>query len=221
MGFFESFCDLAQPATGRICWRQHRAGRRRPGAGDCDPCDSLRDDLGLSAAHWKDRGAVRRGAETDPHPGSGPGCGAAPLALQQPSSSIPSTTLPQSSPAAVIGASDPVHTIDSIWEQGGAVAGYLFQQRRCLQRRFWLLHRGSRRVGYSWGCCVCTTMFLIALSHVALGDSAGSGALFLSQCCWFDSTRRLFDAWLAQLTNYALITLLDCHGRRAPAASRE
>ena len=51
------------------------------------------------------------------------------------------------------------------------------------------------------------TMFLIALSHVALAILLALGPFFIAML-FFNTTRRLFDAWLAQLTNYALITLL-------------
>jgi type IV secretion system protein VirB6 len=50
-------------------------------------------------------------------------------------------------------------------------------------------------------------MFLIALSKVALAVLLAVGPLFIAMCL-FERTRRLFDAWLAQLTNYALVTVL-------------
>jgi type IV secretion system protein VirB6 len=107
--------------------------------------------------------------------------------------------------AVVIGASDPVRTIDSIWEQGGSVAGYLFN------------YGGNFfDVGYYiagivvWvlmGLLCVYTMFLIALSHVALSILLALGPFFIAMVL-FESTKRLFDAWLAQLANYALITML-------------
>ena len=51
------------------------------------------------------------------------------------------------------------------------------------------------------------TMFLIALSSIALSVLLALGPLFFA-ALFFDSTRRLFEAWIAQLTNYALITVL-------------
>ena len=51
------------------------------------------------------------------------------------------------------------------------------------------------------------TMFLIALSHIALAILLALVPFFIATM-FFESTKRLFDAWLAQLTNYALITLL-------------
>jgi type IV secretion system protein VirB6 len=51
------------------------------------------------------------------------------------------------------------------------------------------------------------TMFLIALSHVALAILLALGPFFIAMLL-FETTKRLFDAWLAQLANYALITVL-------------
>lgn len=108
--------------------------------------------------------------------------------------------------ALLVGAPDPVHTIDSIWERGGAVAGYLFSNDA-------IFHMD---IGYAiagivvWlliGLLCVYTMFLIALSRVALAVLLALGPLFIAMLP-FDGTRRLFDAWLAQLANYALITVL-------------
>ena len=109
--------------------------------------------------------------------------------------------------ALIVGASDPVHTIDSIWERGGAVAGHLWSNGHVLQ---------SSTIGYLiagavvWlliGLLCVYTMFLIALSRIALAVLLALGPFFIAMLL-FDRTRRLFDAWLAQLANYALITVL-------------
>ena len=50
-------------------------------------------------------------------------------------------------------------------------------------------------------------MFLIALSSIALAVLLALGPLFVSLLL-FEGTRRFFEAWLAQLANYALITIL-------------
>jgi type IV secretion system protein VirB6 len=107
--------------------------------------------------------------------------------------------------AAIVGAPvDPVATVDAIWNQGGAVAGY-----------FWS-SGGYLNVGYALAGCVvwalmgllCVyTMFLIALSSIALAVLLALGPLFIALLL-FDATRRFFEAWLAQLANYGLITIL-------------
>lgn len=108
--------------------------------------------------------------------------------------------------AAVIGTSDPVHTIDSIWEQGGAVAGYLWNNGGVFGGEFGYYIAGVV-VWVLMGLLCVYTMFLIALSHVALAILLALGPFFVAMLL-FETTRRLFDAWLAQLANYALITVL-------------
>jgi type IV secretion system protein VirB6 len=109
--------------------------------------------------------------------------------------------------AAIVGSADPVGTIDAIWESGGAVAG-----------RFWTTSASSFMgdmgfyiAGAAVWCVVgllCVyAMFLIALSTIALAVLLALGPLFIGSL-FFDATRRFFAAWIAQLANYALITVL-------------
>lgn len=106
--------------------------------------------------------------------------------------------------AAVVGASDPVQTVDAIWKAGGAVADQLLRDGNGWHPGYivaaivaWLI------VGL---LCVYT-MFLLALSSVALSVLLALGPFFVAFLL-FDATRRFFEAWLAQLANYALITIL-------------
>jgi len=107
--------------------------------------------------------------------------------------------------SSVVGASDPVHTIDAIWNQGGEVADQLFRGGS-----------GVGRIGFAisgvaaWalvGLLCVYTMFLLALSSIALSILLALGPFFIALLL-FDATRRFFDAWLAQLANYALVTIL-------------
>jgi type IV secretion system protein VirB6 len=50
-------------------------------------------------------------------------------------------------------------------------------------------------------------MFLISLSSIACAVLLAIGPLFVTMLL-FESTRRFFDAWIAQLATYALITIL-------------
>jgi type IV secretion system protein VirB6 len=108
--------------------------------------------------------------------------------------------------AAIAGTTDPVATIDTIWEQGGTVAGYLFSDGG-----HWRVDFGYYIAGMAVWCLVgllCVyTMFLISLSSIALSVLLALGPLFFVALL-FEHTKRLFDAWVAQLTNYALITVL-------------
>lgn len=109
--------------------------------------------------------------------------------------------------AAVVGASDPVQIIDSIWEKGGAVADQLFRDGS----GFNVSHLGYMLAGVVvWlliGLLCVYTMFLLALSSIALSVLLALGPLFIALLL-FDTTRRYFEVWLAQLANYALITIL-------------
>jgi len=107
--------------------------------------------------------------------------------------------------AAVIGAGDPVSTIDAIWQQGGTAAGSLWSkgnpipdiEARAAGLMTWILI----------GLLCVYSMFLIALSSVALAILMALGPLFIA-ALMFEPTRRFFSAWLAQLANYGLITIL-------------
>jgi type IV secretion system protein VirB6 len=107
---------------------------------------------------------------------------------------------------AIVGAQDPVATIDTIWERGGAVAGYLWNNGGVFNGDFGYYVAGAV-VWTLMGLLCVYTMFLIALSGIALAVLLALGPLFITFLL-FDATRRFFEAWLAQLANYALITVL-------------
>lgn len=107
---------------------------------------------------------------------------------------------------AVVGVPDPVATIDAIWTQGGAVAGYLWSNGGVLSGDFGYYIAGAI-VWVLIGLLCVYTMFLIALSSIALAVLLALGPLFMVLLL-FDASRRYFEAWLAQLANYALITIL-------------
>ena len=108
--------------------------------------------------------------------------------------------------AVVVGTADPVTTIDAIWNSGGTVAGYLFSNGGVLHG-----DPGSYIAGvivwFLVGLLCVYTMFLIALSSIALSVLLALGPLFFA-ALFFEHTRKLFEAWIGQLTNYALITVL-------------
>jgi type IV secretion system protein VirB6 len=108
--------------------------------------------------------------------------------------------------AAVVGADEPVAVVDAIWERGGSVAGYLWNNGGVFSGDFGYYLAGASVWALVGLLCVYT-MFLIALSGIALAVLLALGPLFVALLL-FASTRRLFEAWLAQLANYALITVL-------------
>lgn len=107
---------------------------------------------------------------------------------------------------AVVGARDPVSTVDAIWDRGGAVAGYLWGNLGLSVAGAGYFLAGAIVWALVGLLCVYT-MFLIALSSIALAVLLALGPLFLA-LLFFEGTRRFFEAWLAQLANYALITIL-------------
>jgi type IV secretion system protein VirB6 len=107
--------------------------------------------------------------------------------------------------ARVVGSSDPVGTIDTIWERGGAVAGSLWDKGGVLTDFGFYI--GGAVVWCFVGMLCVYAMFLIALSSIALAILLALGPLFIVSLL-FDATRRFFSAWVAQLTNYGLITVL-------------
>ncbi|HEX3951875.1 MAG TPA: type IV secretion system protein [Steroidobacteraceae bacterium] len=107
--------------------------------------------------------------------------------------------------AAMVGANDPVATIDAIWNSGGAVADNLWDKAVS-----WTDVGFYFAGGVVWclmGVLCVYAMFLIALSSIALAVLLALGPLFFA-LLFFDATRRFFSAWIAQLANYALITVL-------------
>lgn len=109
--------------------------------------------------------------------------------------------------AAVVGASDPVQTVDAIWKAGGAVADQLFRDGSGFNGRAFGYMLAGAIVWLLAGLLCVYTMFLLALSSVALSVLLALGPFFVTFLL-FDTTRRFFEAWLAQLANYALITIL-------------
>src|ERR1700677_812413 len=110
--------------------------------------------------------------------------------------------------AAMVGSSDPVSTIDTIWESGGAVAGALWNKASAPWSMSDIVFFIAGAIVFCLMAILCVyAMFLIALSSIALAVLLALGPLFVA-LLFFDATRRVFVAWIAQLTNYALITVL-------------
>jgi type IV secretion system protein VirB6 len=108
--------------------------------------------------------------------------------------------------AAMVGATDPVDAIDSIWSSGGEVADQLMHKGGLLDGGIGFLCVGLV-VWLLVGLLCVYAMFLIALSSVALSVLLALGPLFIVMLL-FDATKRIFIAWIAQLTNYGMITVL-------------
>ncbi len=107
--------------------------------------------------------------------------------------------------AAILGVADPVTLVDAIWADGQTVAESLQGSGGIVQSIAAML---AALLVYLFVGLLCVyTAFLLALSQIAVAVLLGLGPLFIVLTL-FDSTRRFFEAWLAQLSNYALVTVL-------------
>ena len=112
---------------------------------------------------------------------------------------------PQALAAAILGVADPVTLVDRIWSDGQQVAESLQGSGGLLQS---VGAYGAALLVYVFVGLLCVyTAFLLALSQIAVAVLLGLGPLFILLTL-FDTTRRFFEAWLAQLSNYALVTIL-------------
>ena len=108
--------------------------------------------------------------------------------------------------AVVVGAGDPVATVDAIMDNGTNSAELLLQKGDIFGGNFSYYIAGA--VVYAIVAITAIyTMFLLALSRIALSILLVLGPLFFALLL-FDSTRKFFESWLAQLCNYAFITIL-------------
>ena len=108
--------------------------------------------------------------------------------------------------ARLVGASSPVSLIDSIWDRGGAVAGILWDKGGLLTGDMGFYVAGTAIYVLVGFVCVYT-MFLLAMSRIALAVLLALGPIFILMIL-FESTRRFFDAWLHELVNYALVSII-------------
>jgi type IV secretion system protein VirB6 len=108
--------------------------------------------------------------------------------------------------AVVVGAFDPVGIIDQIIFEGGDAANLLLEKGGLLNGNF-AYYLAGIGVYLIVGLTAIYTIFLLALSRIALSVLLALGPLFIALLL-FNTTKRFFEAWLAQLANYAFITIL-------------
>lgn len=108
--------------------------------------------------------------------------------------------------AAMIGAYDSVTVIDRILFLGDDTAGLLFQKAGIFDGDFSYYLAGIA-VHVVVDLTAIYTIFLLTLSRIALSVLLALGPLFVALLL-FETTKRFFEAWIAQLANYALITVL-------------
>jgi type IV secretion system protein VirB6 len=108
--------------------------------------------------------------------------------------------------AAIVGAPSTVAIVDRVWTDGNLVAEQLLRKGSLLSADF-AFYLAGFLVYLLVGLTVVYTAFLLALSKVAVAVIVALGPIFIA-LLFFDATKRFFEAWIAQLANYALITVL-------------
>lgn len=108
--------------------------------------------------------------------------------------------------ASVVGAYDSVEIVDNIIFAGDDAATLLLQKGGILNGEF-----SYYIAGVAVELIVCLTavytIFLLSLSRIAMSVLLALGPLFIG-LLFFETTKRFFEAWIAQLANYAFITIL-------------
>jgi type IV secretion system protein VirB6 len=108
--------------------------------------------------------------------------------------------------SVVLGAFDPVDVIDQIIFEGGDAANLLFQKGGILDGNF-AFYLAAVIVYLIVGVTAVYTIFLLSLARIALSVLLALGPLFIG-LLFFETTKRFFEAWLAQLVSYAFIAIL-------------
>ena len=113
---------------------------------------------------------------------------------------------PQALAAGMLGAT-PMATVDTLWTQGSEVGDSLLSQGSLFSESGLSLIACGLICYLAIGLTTLYVAFLMALALVALAILLALAPLFIAMLL-FDSTKRFFEAWIAQLANYALVIIL-------------
>jgi type IV secretion system protein VirB6 len=116
---------------------------------------------------------------------------------------------PQGLAAQMIGGTEMPETvgiIDEIFFDGDDAASLLLTKGEIFNRNI-IYYAAAGAVYLFVGATAVYTMFLLALSRIALCVLIALGPAFIA-LLFFETTKRFFEAWLAQLSNYAFLTIL-------------
>lgn len=115
-------------------------------------------------------------------------------------------TTPNALSDAILNGNNAIATIDGVWLKGATVAGSLINQGGFFNNNFGFYLAGF--AVYLFVGFICIWMaYLFCLSIVAVGILLALGPLFILGLM-FEATKRFFEAWVAQLSNYALIIVI-------------
>jgi type IV secretion system protein VirB6 len=107
--------------------------------------------------------------------------------------------------AAMIGAYDSVGIVDQVIFTGGDAANLLIQKGGVLDGFSYCI--AGFAIYLIVGLTAIYAMFLLTLSKIALSILLALGPLFIA-LLFFETTKRFFESWIAQMANYAFITIL-------------
>jgi type IV secretion system protein VirB6 len=107
--------------------------------------------------------------------------------------------------AAIVGAYDSVTVVDRIILSGDDTGALLLSKGGIIHGFSYVL--AGFVVYFIVGFVAVYTMFLLALSKVALSILLALGPLFIA-LLFFEATKRFVEAWFAQLANYAFVAIL-------------
>ena len=115
-------------------------------------------------------------------------------------------TTPQALSGAILNGNNAIAIIDGVWVKGATVAESLINQGGLFNNNFEFYLAGF--AVYLFVGLICIWMaYLFCLSIVAVGILLALGPLFILGLM-FEATKRFFEAWVAQLSNYALIIVI-------------
>jgi type IV secretion system protein VirB6 len=115
-------------------------------------------------------------------------------------------TTPQALSGAILNGNNAIAIIDGVWVKGATVAESLINQGGLFNNNFEFYLAGF--AVYLFVGLICIWMaYLFCLSIVAVGILLALGPLFILGLM-FEATKRFFEAWVAQLSNYALIIMI-------------
>lgn len=108
--------------------------------------------------------------------------------------------------ATMVGGVDSVSIIDRIMFLGGDAAYLLIQKGGIFDGDFSYYLAGFS-VYLIVGLTAIYTIFLLTLSRIALSVLLALGPLFIA-FLFFETTKRFFESWIAQMANYGFISIL-------------
>jgi type IV secretion system protein VirB6 len=115
-------------------------------------------------------------------------------------------TAPTQLAASVVDGYDAVSAVDRITLKGGDAATLLIQKGGIFDGDFSYYLAGFA-VYLIVGLTVIYAIFLLTLSRIALSVLLALGPFFIS-LLFFETTKRFFESWIAQMANYAFISIL-------------